>query len=151
MRKFIIRPSPGDTANFLDLARVTIFEATSEDEKHPLDAILRPDGARWEAAEAGPQAIRMLFDDPQRISRIVLLFEEYSVARTQEFCLSWQSATDRSWRELRRQQFNFSPPQTVTEREDYAVSLEAVAVLRLEITPSQQGSARASLTRLQVA
>ena len=38
-------------------------------------------------------------------------------------------------REIVRQQWNFSPPGSTTEIEDYAVSLDAASVLELAIVP----------------
>src|SRR5438552_9305056 len=44
-------------------------------------------------------------------------------ARTQEFVLRWRSEDDPGFREIVRQQWNFSPPQTTREIEDYQVDL----------------------------
>ena len=51
-----------------------------------------------------------------------------------------------------RQEWNFSPPETVREVEDYAVELSAVRVLELVIVPDKTGGeARASLQSLRLA
>jgi hypothetical protein len=50
-----------------------------------------------------------------------------------------------------RQQWNFSPPDTVREVEEYQVELSDVTVLELIIVPDiTRGSARASLKSLRV-
>jgi hypothetical protein len=51
-----------------------------------------------------------------------------------------------------RQQWNFSPPGTVREVEDYLVDLSNVTVVELEIVPDKSsGEARASLESLRLA
>jgi hypothetical protein len=53
---------------------------------------------------------------------------------------------------LVRQQYNFSPPATTREVEDYTVNLDRVTALELSIVPDiSGGEARASLARLQLA
>lgn len=50
-----------------------------------------------------------------------------------------------------RQQYNFSPPVTTREVEDYAVNLGGVGVLELRLMPHVGGGeAVASLTRLRL-
>ena len=51
-----------------------------------------------------------------------------------------------------RQQWNFSPPGTVQELEDYSVDLADLTVVELEIIPDKNGGeARASLESLRLA
>jgi len=72
--------------------------------------------------------------------------------RTQEFVLRWSSDGGRSFREIVRQQWNFSPPDSIREAEDYAVELSAVRALELVIVPDKSsGAARASLASFHVA
>ena len=53
--------------------------------------------------------------------------------------------------EIVRQQWNFSPPETERETEDYAVELSDVTVLELNIAPDKSGGeARASLECLRL-
>ena len=60
--------------------------------------------------------------------------------------------TGRTYREIVRQQYNFNPPGTTSELEDYTVDLSGVTGLELSITPDIGGSgARASLARLRLA
>ena len=50
-----------------------------------------------------------------------------------------------------RQQWNFSPPDTVREVEEYQVELSEVTVLELIIVPDNSGgAARASLKSLRL-
>jgi hypothetical protein len=68
------------------------------------------------------------------VARIRLSFEERERERTQEFTLSWCPAAG-GCGEIVRQQWNFSPGGSTSEIEDYAVSLEAVSALELQIEP----------------
>ena len=89
---------------------------------------------------------------PQRLTRIALVFEETETSRTQEFVLRWSGDGGRSFREIVRQQWNFSPPDTIHEVEEYRVELSGVTVLELVIVPDiSRGSARASLKSLRLA
>ena len=66
--------------------------------------------------------------------------------------LRWSSDNGNSFREIVRQQWNFSPPDSVREVEDYAVELSAVTALELIIVPDKSGgAARASLASLRLA
>jgi len=128
-------------------------EITSEDPAHPIESAIVPGHeAGWRAAQPGEQTIRLIFDDPQRLSHIRLLFEESEVQRTQEFVLRWSAGGGSAFREIIRQQWNFSPPDTIRELEDYRVELSGVTVLELIIVPDKNGGpARASLTQLRLA
>jgi hypothetical protein len=113
-------------------------------------AIRRETG--WRAAKAGTQTIRLIFDEPQSLRRIRLVFDETETRRTHEFLLRWSADAGDSFREIVRQQWNFSPPETVREVEDYAVELSNVRVLELIIVPDKSGGkARASLESLRLA
>src|SRR5580692_1514649 len=63
--------------------------------------------------------------------RVWLVFEEAENQRTQEFALRWSPDYGRSFREIVRQQWNFTPPVTVRKTEDYTVDLSDVTVLEL--------------------
>lgn len=79
-------------------------------------------------------------------------FDEDSDSRTQEFVLRWSPDQGRSYRDVVRQQFTFSPPSTTREVEDYTVNLSQVIALELRIVPDiGGGAARASLTELRLA
>ena len=108
---------------------------TSEAPEHPVDhafdAHRGPGGSRWVAGEPGEQALILAFDAPQAIRRVVLEVEEPEVARTQELQLAVSSDGGTTYREVLRQEYNFSPPGTTFEREDWAVTAEGVTHLRL--------------------
>jgi hypothetical protein len=157
MRKRIINQnlqnvSPVDQS-WLDLQRLAQVELTSEEAAHPIEAALIPSvGSGWRAAQAGEQTIRLLFDELQRVSRIQLLFHEDQHTRTQEFVLRWSPDGGQSYREIVRQQYNFSPPGMTREFEDYTVDLVGVTALELTIIPDiSGGEARASLAQLRIA
>ncbi|HBG04931.1 MAG: hypothetical protein A2075_14750 [Geobacteraceae bacterium GWC2_58_44] len=139
--------------DWLNLGNLAQVEISSEAPSHPIESALQPDGgAGWRAAEPGLQVIRLLFDQPLSIRRIFLVIEEQERPRTQELVLRWSRDQGRSYRELIRQQYNFNPPGTISEREEYTVNLTEVTALELEINPDISGSgARASLARLRLA
>jgi hypothetical protein len=157
MRKRLVTPIPHDRVPLdkggLNVADLGMVEITSEDEDHPIECALQLGERRgWRAGEPGLQTIRLLFDQPQKLKRIWLVFEETEVQRTQEFVLRWSPDGGRSFQEIVRQQWNFSPPGTVRETEDYTVELSDVTVLELRILPDQSGGmARASLASLRLA
>jgi hypothetical protein len=155
MRKRVIAAIPTGLpvdSDWLDLDHIAVVEITSEDGAHPIESALRLGEERgWRAAGPGAQTIRLLFDNPQQLRRIWLSFEESEIKRTQEFVLRWSPDAGRSFREIVRQQWNFSPPETVSETEDYTVDLSCVTVLELNIVPDTSGGdARASLLRLRL-
>lgn len=150
IRKQILKDAQAVESARLDLESLASFEISSEDPKHPIENALRENQKGWQAAADGEQTIRMAFDSPQTISRIALLFEENDASRTQEFSLSWRSSTDSNWREIVRQQFNFSPPGTTSEREVFNIPLNDVIGVELKIVPDIGGKGRASLKELVI-
>ncbi len=157
MRKRITKQDPQNVSpvdqSWLDLHRLAQVELTSEDAAYPIEAALIPSaGPGWRAAQAGEQTIRLLFNEPQRIRHIQLLFYEDQHARTQEFVLQWSPEGGQSYREILRQQYTFSPPGMTRECEDYAVDLAGVTALKLRIVPDiSGGDARASVAQLRIA
>lgn len=157
MRKRLITPVPqgiqSQDEGWLDLDCAASVEVTSEEKDYGIEAALVSGKTQgWRAAKAGTQTIRLLFDHPQRLKRIALVFEETETERTQEFVLRWSADGGRSFREIVRQKWNFSPPDTVREVEEYRVELSDVRVLELVIVPdTSRGSVRASLKSLRVA
>ncbi|MDO5499497.1 MAG: discoidin domain-containing protein [Propionibacteriaceae bacterium] len=154
MRKRQISPTPSeplDQGRWLDLDRNAQVEYSSEDPAHPVEAaLLGSGGAGWRAAEPGPQTIRILFDTPQDLRLIRIEFRESEVGRTQEYVLRW-SGDGREFRDIVRQQWNFSPGGSPEQVEEHRVELAEVTVLSLEITPDiGGGGAVASLQRLCV-
>jgi hypothetical protein len=115
-------------------------------------SLLRRDKGGWRAAGPGIQTIRLIFDEPQKLRRVSVVFEETETKRTQEFILRWSPDRGSSFREIVRQQWNFSSPGATRETEDYAVDLSNVTLLDLIIEPDKENSkARASLLSLRLA
>jgi hypothetical protein len=158
MRKQMIdqepdRPTSGEPGSWLDLDRLARVEITSQDACCPIEsAFVLAEGLGWRAAEPGEQIIRLLFDEPARLRRVRLVFREESHRRTQEFVLRWSPDGGRSYGEVVRQQYTFSPPGTTREVEEYGVNLDGVTAFELRIVPDiNGGNARASLEQMQLA
>jgi hypothetical protein len=157
MRKRIITPVQQETASldqdWLNMEELAEVEITSEDAAHPIESALLPGRASgWRAAGPGKQTIRLLFSNPQRLRRIWLKFVEPRTERTQEYVLRWSPDGGQSYREIVRQQWNFSPQGATSETQDLHVELRAVTVLELSIIPDISGeNAFASLMQLRLA
>lgn len=155
MRNRLITPIPlagtPDDEGWLDLDRAAVVEVTSEEEEYPVESALVSGETRgWRAADSGTQTIRLIFDEPQRLTRISFVFQETETELTQEFVLRWSPDGGRSFREIVCQQWNFSPPNTMREIEDFRVDLSGITVLELVIVPSiSRGAVRASLKSLR--
>jgi hypothetical protein len=156
MRKRLITPTQESIRargeGWLDVGRAAVVEFTSEDKDCPVESAFVSGGARgWRAATLGSQTIRLVFDQPQRLRCISLVFEEKETARTQEFVLRWSPDGGSSVKEIVRQQWNFSPPESTREVEEYRVELAGVTVLELVINPDIAGGVgRASLQNLRL-
>jgi hypothetical protein len=137
---------------WLDLEHAATVEVTSEDKDFPIEAALSIESRQgWRAAEPGAQTIRLLFDEPQELKRISLVFEEEEVMRTQEFVLRALWNPGGPFREIVRQQWNFSTPTSTREIDEYRVELSDVTVLELTTVPDiSGGAARASLKSLRL-
>lgn len=157
MKKQLISDNVPDkdelAANWLDLESVCCAEITSEDGCYPIEGALLPNsGIGWKAGKQGTQTIRLLFNQPQDISRILLSFLEHEVNRTQEYVLRWSQDYGHTFREIVRQQWNFSPEGSSAQLEDYAIKLKAVTVLELIINPDiNDQNAIATLDKLRIA
>ena len=156
MRKRLIKTTSQDAPHsgegWLDLDTAATVEVTSEEKDFPVEfALVSGEVRGWRAAASGAQTMRLIFDEPQRLTRISFVFEETETERTQEFVLRWSPDGGRSFREIVRQQWNFSPPNTTREIEEYKVQLSDVTVLELVIVPDiSRGVARASLMSLRL-
>jgi hypothetical protein len=139
--------------NWLDLANATV-EVSSEEPEHPIENALLLDAdekAFWRAAASGTQTVRVLFDKPQALSRIYLVFEERDVPRSQEFVVGWSTALGDECREVVRQQWNFNPETASVEIEDFNVRMDAVRVLQIVIRPDHESrDSRATMRRLRL-
>ncbi len=110
-----------------------------------------PGGTRWVASVDGERALILAFDTPQTIREVGLETEESQASRTQVLTLSLSQDGGRTYREILRQEFNFSPPGTTFERERWAVPAASVSHLRVTIRPDKGGNlGRASLTSLTI-
>jgi hypothetical protein len=156
MRKRIINQGTQDlplsNQQWLNLENLAEIEVTSEDAAHPIESALIPSaGSGWRAGQPGQQTVRLLFNEPQRIRRMRLLFQENEQERTQQLVLRWSSDGGQSYREIVRQQYNFSPPSTTTELEDLTVEIDGLTTLELNIIPNISGGlACASLNQLRL-
>ena len=142
-------PQPGE----IDIAVTATVQVTSEDPAHPIEHVFDtrrgPGGSRWVADEPGEQTLILAFDTPQIIHQTVLEVEEPEVSRTQELRLSVSHDGGQTYHELRHQEYNFSPPGTTFEREDWTVTAVGVTHLRLWMNPDKGGKPyRATLTAL---
>ncbi len=159
MRKTLINQSTENSLfpdlNFLDLERLAQVEFTSECLQHPVEsALLLTDelNTGWQAASSGQQTLRIIFDQPLTVEHIILLFDEPQQSRTQEFVLLWLRDKENAYREILRQQFHFSPPNTTREIEHYEVRLQPLKALELKLIPDiSGGNAYATLKRLCLA
>ena len=156
MRKRLVTPTSQDAPHldegWLDLDSAATVEVTSEAKEYPVESALVSGEMRgWRAADSGTQTIRLIFAEPQKLTRISLVFEETDTERTQEFILRWSPDGGHSFQEIVRQQWNFNPPSTIREIEEYRVQLSDVTVLELVIVPDiSRGAAHASLKSLRL-
>jgi hypothetical protein len=155
MRKRLITTIPQDVPldeGCLNLDGAAVVEVTSEDADYPVEsALVSGQKHGWRAADSGAQTVRLVFDESQTLKRIALVFEETEIERTQEFVLRWSGDYGNSFQEIVRQQWNFSPPNSTRDVEEYRVELSGVNVLELVIVPDISGGvARASLKSLRL-
>jgi hypothetical protein len=149
MRKQILDTKTPETLSaepvWLDLERLARVELSSEEAAHPVEATLIPGDTRgWRAMHPGEQTIRLL--------HIRLSFTETEHERTQEFVLKWSGDGGRTYREIVRQQYHFSPPDTTRELEDFRIELDGVGALELQIVPDiSRGPACATLEQFRLA
>ena len=143
--------SPDPIGSWIDLVMEAQVRITSQDPDFPIEAALL-DGMNhggWRAAEPGPQTIWVDFGPSRPVEEVHLRFETHD-RRTQEFVLSCSVDGGVTYRDLARQQFNFSPG-TTREDETYRVHLTAVTDMKLMIIPDiSRGPSRASLQRLRI-
>jgi hypothetical protein len=154
MRKKVTNPDAQSPQRgqgvWLDLEKIASVEVTSEDPNFPIDSALESGGGSgWRAAEKGRQTVRLLFDKPITLHRIRLEFVETELERTQEFTLRWCDGNAAPFREIVRQQWNFSPQGSTSEIEDYQIRLENVSILELILKPGNDSFA--SLAKCRVA
>jgi len=155
LRKQVLEHPPATDLSVgeIPVAEVATVLVTSETLDHPIEHVFDnqrgPGGSRWEAEKPGEQTLILAFDAPQKFRKVTLEIEEQAVSRTQELALAVSDDGGQTYRELVRQEYNFSPPSTTFEREEWKVSAEMVTHLRLWIKPDKGGrDCRATLTSL---
>ncbi len=156
MRKIIKRDeteSGPDKGPWLDISAIAQVEVSSENPLYPVESAFGDGDKRgWRASGPGKQTIGLLFDEPQKISRIYLQFVELHVERTQQFTLLWSKDKTDPPRLLFHQQWNFSPSGSTIQTEDYQVELHGVWRLQLVIEPDiSKGPAVAGLQSWRLA
>jgi len=150
-------PPPLDTElPALDIPAIATVIVSSEKTDHPIEHAFdgqRGSGAsRWLAAVPGEQCLIINFDTPQMLHQLVLDIEEPDVSRTQELLLSVSSDGGRTYRDVVRQEYNFSPPGTTYERETWALNTDRITHLAIRITPDKGAQAAlATLTSVMLA
>jgi len=155
MRKFHIASTTQSVSSeqaWLDLVSHAGVQITSEETGYPIESALEGKSPGWRAGTSGTQIVRLFLDKPHRLKHISLVFEDVENTRTQEFVLRWSPCRDGVFREIVRQQWNFSPSGSVREIENYVVELSEVLVLELMIVPDKSyGNARASMQSFRLA
>lgn len=156
MRKHLLghlsKSAPKEEIPIASLATVFV---SSEETDHPIeyafDEHRGPGATRWIAGENGEQLVILAFDSPQPVGHVAVEFEEPDVYRTQEIQVAVSNDGGVTYREVCRQEFNFSPDSTTFEREEWKIPREGITHLRLWIKPDKGGKAcRATLTSLSL-
>ena len=129
----------------LDLLNNAEVIITSEAESHPVDNLV--DGSRgrgssqWIAGISGPQVLIFNFDTPQHITEIVYEIEETKDTRTQEILLEASSDAGEKYRELVRQEYNFSPSGSTFQKEIVTVNIPGITNIKMTIKPDKGNAA----------
>ncbi|MDQ6992553.1 MAG: hypothetical protein Q9M31_03705 [Mariprofundus sp.] len=156
MRKRIVgqnrKNNSAQTHQWLHIETIAEAELTSEATEFPIESALLVDSdSYWQAAESGEQSITLVFDEPQQLECIRLLFQREQML-TQEFLLCWSADHGKTYQDIARQQFNFSSPNATEELEEYHVNLKGVTALKLSIIPDiSGGDAHATLMQWYIA
>jgi hypothetical protein len=154
LRKQLLQPVKshelGGEISIADTATVLV---TSELPDHPIDHICDgqggPGSTRWIAEQSGDQTVVLAFDTARNIDTVSLEIEEREVSRTQELTLATSRDGGQTYREVLRQEFNFSPSGTTFEHEEWRLAAEGITNLRVWIRPDKGGKpCRASMTSL---
>src|SRR5260370_4770059 len=90
---------------------------------------------RWIAEQSGEQTLILAFDTPQTIRKILVEIDEPEISRTQEMAVSISRDGGQTYRELIRQEYNFSPPGTTLGHEEWTITADAISHLQLRIKP----------------
>ena len=155
MRKRILPVEESAGSDAIDVRSLATVYVTSEDGAHPIDLAFDgrqgPGATHWLAGQPGPQKIIIAFDHPQTIHKVVVETEERDASRTQEMTLSISKDGGRAYRDVRRQEFTFSPGGATWEREEWVLAEPEVTHVSLVIKPDKGvHTSRASLTTFAV-
>jgi hypothetical protein len=158
LRKHILKAAPAVSAprpDEKDLAAIATVLVTSEAPEHPVDHVFDtrrgPGGSRWVGEEPGEQTLILAFDTPQTLRKISLEIEEQDASRTQELSLALSRDGGQTYQSLLRQEYNFSPPGTTFEREEWTIVADGVTHVQLVIKPDKGGKPyHATLTSLVI-
>jgi hypothetical protein len=158
VRKRLLTDGPpriDNDSGYVDLAKCATIAYSSEDPDHPVENILDKHsgagGTRWMSArQNATEQILVEFDTPQRISRVVYEVEESKTERSQEVRIEVSCDAGRSFRQLRVQEYAFSPQGATFQREDLRLNVDGMSHLRLTIVPNKNGSGTATLTTLRL-
>jgi hypothetical protein len=147
--------APGRDPRALHVPTLATVLVTSESPEHPVDHLFDgrdgPGGTRWVASADGEQTLILVFDAPQTIREVALEAEEPNASRTQVITLALSQDGGQTYREILRQEFNFSAPSTTFEREAWSVPAAGVTNLRVTIRPDKGAApGRATLTALSI-
>ncbi|NDU80196.1 MAG: hypothetical protein G3I11_02440 [Ferrovum sp.] len=143
--------APVNTIDIIHNAEVTV---TSESENSPLDNIvdgsIGPGSSQWVAGTIGLQALVFKFDTPQSIIRVIYEIQEQDVARTQEVCFEVSTDSGANFREILRQEYNFSPAGSTFQREELKLDLHQITDLKMIIKPDKGNiNCRAKLNHIE--
>lgn len=141
MRTWLHDSSQAYPEREIDVLTTATVLVSSEAEGHPIahvfDDTRGPGGSQWMAGEPGVQTLIIAFHDPHTIRQITMEIEEREVSRTQEVQLAVSSDGGETYRELVRQEFNFSPDGTTWECENWTVVETNVTHVKLVIKPDK--------------
>lgn len=143
--------APVNTIDIIHNAEVTV---TSESENFPLDNIvdgsIGPGSSQWVAGTIGLQVLVFKFDTPQSITRVIYEIKEQEVARTQEVCFEVSTDSGANFREILRQEYNFSPGGSTFQREELKLDLHQITDLKMIIKPDKGNiNCRAKLNHIE--
>jgi hypothetical protein len=137
----------------VDTATVLV---TSEAADYPVDHLFDerggPGGTRWVASTPGDQTIIVAFGEPHLLHRVSLEVEDRHQSRTQELTVAISEDGGKTYREVIRQEYSFSPPGTTFEREEWVIQSPGMTHVRIWIRPDKGGAlAYATMTSLRLA
>jgi hypothetical protein len=134
--------SPFEAPRRLPVLSQAVVQVTSEAVGHPISLVFdethEPGAFHWRAAEPGDQTLTVSFYQPSTIDRVIMDIEECDETRTQEVQLASSNDGGITFRELVRQEFNFSPGGATWEHEDWTVRQKDVTHIRLMIKPDKR-------------